>query len=553
MSKRWDLLMVGLICGVLGLLGGRAAFRGHGSSGPGAEPKGGEPEAHEDHASAGRIAPETLKNLKVEIGPIKVETFTQYRSIPALVANMPRTEQPVIAPIAGRIESIHVEPGMVIQHGTVLARLVRQPIPRPELHFTEEIIKPANEELHKSVLELRKAEEEVRIAKTELARIEEFMKPMKGGNLPVLPSKMATDMRYALSRATKTYELYFQEIAKHGLTKEQIEQVVAGQPIPALSQVSWKRALSLNGLWTKSCEALLQAVPVSQHNTPWTIATIGELGAAGLIHPELITWLQKEKDAGVYFMEIGALLQKGYTVADLQRLHTLGAFKPIVEIRAPAMDSVADWDVYEIRTKPGTLVEAGAELFRLLNPRELYLKSRPVGGEKADLLRALGQRAACRARPLVPGTGPELQDLTIAFISSETGREGSVAHVEVVNHPLPASLDKGGRTHRSWQLRAGQKYVLRIPTRTKEKVYILPSDAVTSDGPDKVVFVQDGDGFKSVPVEIYYQDHEVAVVPINKDTALFPGDPVVLRGAFALGLALKADTGAIDPHAGHSH
>ena len=80
----------------------------------------------------------------------------------------------------------------------------------------------------------------------------------------------------------------------------------------------------------------------------------------------------------------------------------------------------------------------------------------------------------------------------------------------------------------------------------------MPSSAVTEDGPNKVVFLQDGDSFKPVPIAIAYQDDEVVVVPATKEVALFPGDPVVQSGAFELGLAMKGGD-AVDAHAGHNH
>jgi hypothetical protein len=47
-------------------------------------------------------------------------------------------------------------------------------------------------------------------------------------------------------------------------------------------------------------------------------------------------------------------------------------------------------------------------------------------------------------------------------------------------------------------------------------------------------------------------DSRVAVVA--NDGAIFEGDRIVLKGAYALSLALQAGTGAAaDPHAGHDH
>jgi hypothetical protein len=191
-------------------------------------------------------------------------------------------------------------------------------------------------------------------------------------------------------------------------------------------------------------------------------------------------------------------------------------------------------------------------LLTLLNPRQMYLKTEPVGGEVADLLRAISEAAKCKARPLIAGSGPELEGLTIAFITGDDRSGASVAYADVKNQPLSIKGSGTGK-RRSWLLRSGLMYVLRIPVKQQDNVYVLPSDAVTDDGPRKIVFLQDGDTFRPVEVEIGYQDHEVAVIPINEHTEMFPGDPVVLHGAFALGLALSSGGDKLDPHAGHKH
>ena len=42
---------------------------------------------------------------------------------------------------------------------------------------------------------------------------------------------------------------------------------------------------------------------------------------------------------------------------------------------------------------------------------------------------------------------------------------------------------------------------------------------------------------------------------VSNDGAVFPGDTIALRGAYALSLALQAGSGGgrADPHAGHHH
>ena len=90
-----------------------------------------------------------------------------------------------------------------------------------------------------------------------------------------------------------------------------------------------------------------------------------------------------------------------------------------------------------------------------------------------------------------------------------------------------------------------------VPDRTFKKCLVFPAGAVTEAGPERIVFAQDGATFRAEPVHVIYEDDEVVVV--EYDGHIAPGDPVVLTGAFALGLAMQKGTGAIDPHAGHDH
>jgi hypothetical protein len=80
---------------------------------------------------------------------------------------------------------------------------------------------------------------------------------------------------------------------------------------------------------------------------------------------------------------------------------------------------------------------------------------------------------------------------------------------------------------------------------------VLPFDAVTRRGPDKVVFLSDGTHFRPQVVHVEYEDDEVVV--IADDGSIFEGDPVVTHGAFALGLAVNTGGDKVDPHAGHAH
>jgi hypothetical protein len=68
-----------------------------------------------------------------------------------------------------------------------------------------------------------------------------------------------------------------------------------------------------------------------------------------------------------------------------------------------------------------------------------------------------------------------------------------------------------------------------------------------------VIVVQEGRNWRQVPVRVEYVDARVAVIPVANG-GVFAGDRVVMRGAYALALALQAAAGGgVDPHAGHNH
>jgi hypothetical protein len=93
---------------------------------------------------------------------------------------------------------------------------------------------------------------------------------------------------------------------------------------------------------------------------------------------------------------------------------------------------------------------------------------------------------------------------------------------------------------------------VHVPVERLEERFVLPASAVVLRGSDMIVLLEDGDTFRPVPVRVEHLDSRVAVVA--NDGAIFEGDRVVLRGAYALSLALQAGAGGdADAHAGHSH
>ncbi|MEM7260606.1 MAG: hypothetical protein AAF488_01355 [Planctomycetota bacterium] len=546
---RLALPMIGLtlVLTGLGLVAGWMIGQGSGTADPGGHGHGhGHGHGADKGAAAG--APtfdETTRiNLGIQTGEIQPSSYTVTTRIPGVITETPFSNRPVATPIGGRIEKILVLPGQRVTAGQPLLTIVRDRLPPPELTMTSAILQPASEEIHETVAALREARQEREIIDAELQRVREFAEG-------ALPRKTVIDLEYNRMRVDSRFVRARDELAKHGFTEAQVERVSTGGEIPHLDARLWQRALDKNGLWPDTADRLYAALPEPVRARLWTVSSIGELAARGLDSEELIAWITEDATAGPRFTEIAALVQLGHSVTDVRQLHRLGALDPMVTIRAPegTGGDTPDWDVHHIEALIGQHVDRGDVLLDLVNPRQLHLIVEPTGSEKNRVVRAASASAELRATPLFDA-GPELTGLRVRSVSS-ADRSDTTAIVPVQNQ-VAASHTDDGRNFRVWALRPGLAYDLRLPTNAFEKVYVVPISAIAEQGPKKVVYVPDGDSYRSIPVVVAYSDADVAVIPIDAKTRLFPGDTVVLDGAFEIGLALNQGA-AIDPHAGHSH
>lgn len=558
MMKYVAMIVLCIVFTAIGLAGGWFASSqkssgggGHGHGGESAKSAGDEHAGHDHGPPKVKISPQTRQNLGVTVADAKIQEFYRYKSIPATVVETPANSQPMFAPAGGTVMQVEAHAGIIVTPGTTVIRILREPLARPMLTMTGELIKPAGEQFHSAVGDLRRALRGLEILKSELDRIGKFTTTGTQDGLPILPKKNEIDVRYDLARAEQEFENAQEKLRFHGLSEEQIKEIERGKFNVVANEEVWQRTLKRNGLWTENSANLHAVVHSPIKDTAWTVAAIGELTGAGLVTPELISWLKEDQRASSRFLEIASLLQQGTSIFQIKVLYTMNGLEPIMDIKAPSLKGVSDWDVHEISVKPFQKLEAGAKLMTLANPRQMLLRSEPVGGEAPIILNALKQKLSLEAVPVVEGSGPTLKDLKIQNLATDEETKTVVALIPASNEQLSTSESERGK-YRTWQLREGQKYMLRVPISKFENVIVLPSDAVTEEGSDKVVFIEDGESFKSAKVAILYQDHEYAVID-SKTSEIFAGDPVVQGGAFALGLAMKAGTGAVDSHAGHQH
>lgn len=557
--KNITLLVFAVVFTLMGLAGGYLATAKKAAEPVPAAAPDEHAEPHAEGPPKPKISAQALKNLGVTMAAAETKNFIRHREIPGTIVESPATLKPVLAPVAGRILKVDVVAGSVIAPEAALIQILRDPLPRPTYTLTDEILKFTNEDLHRTAAELRKAVGNANLAKTELERMTQVA-DAGGKDGPVLvPKKSLIDLRYDLVRAESELSNARLELKQHGLSAEEIAGLEAGKAIPAAGQTAWKHSFERNGLWTPAAESMQQALPDAVRNLPWNVAAIGELAATGLITADLVDWVKSHGALSAQFQHICGLVQLGHTIADLNALSDQSGFDATVTVKAPVsvLGGKDDWDVREVLAHAGEHVEAGARLLLLDNPRVMFLRVVPSGADATALLKANETDAAMNALPAIDGTGPALAELKIARFEGDEGAAGATALIAVRNEALRTSNGGIAGNTRSWRLRKGMRYMLRVPIQEFKDAFVVPNDAVTDDGPEKIILIQDGNSFKPLKVEILHLDHESAVIANNKDTEIFPGDMIVQHGTFGLNLALKASAGGGGEeggeHAGHHH
>ncbi len=501
---------------------------------------------NDDHDDAGPvISAQALANMGVEIEKIDSSDFTLFVPVPARVESRPLNLQPVYAPFSGRVEKVQADLGSKSTGGDVLVTIIRDPIPRPSLELTEEIVSPASEEFHAAVAELHYTRKSLEVLSTELTRLSKFQD--ESDDLSIVPQKDLIDLKYEKAKLEQQRQNIHAQLFFHGLVPKEIEAIENGDEAMR-GDLYWLNALKQNRAWPAMAEELYGLLPMKAQHDLWTGAAIAELALSSLVTDELVAWLKETATTVSDFLYIASLLQEGHSLADIRSLHSMGALAPIISVRAPANEN--GWDVKQLVVKPGQRVEAGDPLLLLEDESEMYLVAEPNGSEIAVLNNASREQHRINATPLTPDTGPDLEGLTVTRMMA-AGEAGSRVYLPAANTVIGEN-SRGTYTYRNWALRQGMDYILKVPTKILEDVIVLPSEAVIQYGADKVVFVREGDAFIRRKVVVRYQDNEVAV--IGDGSELLPEEAMITKGAFALHLALIAGTPeAVDPHAGHNH
>lgn len=237
-----------------------------------------------------------------------------------------------------------------------------------------------------------------------------------------------------------------------------------------------------------------------------------------------------------------------------EELRLSGSDLAPVSLAAQETPRPAPLVVQELRVHKGQALTAGETMCVLADYSELYIQGAAFEQDGPALTQAVERGWKVDAVLHRPSAQPEvLAGLDIVYLATEVDVESRILHFYVrLRNELLSPAPTVGSRFVNWRFRPGQRLQVRVPVETWQRQIVLPVDAVTRDGAEQYVFVENGSHFDRVPVHVLHRD-QLSVV-VAHDGALFPGDRVALTGAHQMQMALKNKSGgAVDPHAGHNH
>lgn len=230
----------------------------------------------------------------------------------------------------------------------------------------------------------------------------------------------------------------------------------------------------------------------------------------------------------------------------------------VQQVAAESESTPADETIFiveKLDVFPGKLVNPGDELCDLALHSVLQLRGEAFETESAQIYRAITERWPVTAVFELGDREPLTRDkLEILYASSVTDPQARSFefYLPLTNDVIRDQTGPDGRSFRSWRFKPGQQAQLLVPVEKWTDRFVVPAEAVVSEGADSFVFKVNGKLLQRQAVVIEYRDSRQAV--LANDGSVFPGDQLALNQAYSINLALKKASGSgVDLHAGHNH
>lgn len=256
----------------------------------------------------------------------------------------------------------------------------------------------------------------------------------------------------------------------------------------------------------------------------------------------------------------------------LGHLDVIPSKRAVVSSRIPGR-------ITELKYTLGDLVPANAEVARLEsrqpgNPPPTVWLTAPISGMVTQSYARLGEPVEPDAEVMEITDLSELHAIAVIpeYIAGKLN-PGAKAHIKVPAIPgktlegelaafAPSADAKTGAIEAIFKLanpelmlRPGMRAEFSIVTAKREKVMVIPREAVQGDAADRYVYAVDYDiknAYVKAPVVLGAQNDRFAEVI----QGLFPADEIVTKGAYGLAFAGKGSVSlkeALDAAHGHPH
>jgi len=227
----------------------------------------------------------------------------------------------------------------------------------------------------------------------------------------------------------------------------------------------------------------------------------------------------------------GDFVKKGYTLLRIESRQP-GDPPPVIELNAPS-----DGLIVRSEGHLGAPVEPDKELMEILDLKTVWAVARVPQHQAA----ALKQGLAARIR--IPALGTEEhRSVFLRLAPDETPNPSTVGAIFELPNP-------------GHKLRPGMRAEFSVIVSEREKILTIPRAALQGDRANRFVFIKDYElenAFVRLPVTV----GEIGGERVEITGGLFPGDEVVVKGAYALSFAGKGSVSlkeALDAAHGHPH
>jgi membrane fusion protein, heavy metal efflux system len=252
-----------------------------------------------------------------------------------------------------------------------------------------------------------------------------------------------------------------------------------------------------------------------------------------------------------------ALAARGFTP---EQIAGAGKGKFVTEmtvIAPPAHDGHSHGEAYEmqeLKADLGAQVQAGQVLCTLANHHLLAIEGRAFRDETPLLERSVSEKwpveVDFREEPTA-GWGATKQTFRIRQLANVIDPQTRTFGFFVPLENESRAVSDEGRTQTLWRFRPGQQVRLHVRVEELKDVFVLPADAVTTEGAEAFAFTQNVNTFTRRPVRVLLRDRQQAV--IANDGSLTAGTYAVQSAAAQLNRLLKAGGASGVPKGYHVH